>query len=85
MMRKLRTPYNAGPWQRFFMGDAYLKNRDQIINVGVIGHGHAEDTKLLGGSGGMLPWKNFEILNPQFAGNALKLSILPPPRYFVSF
>ena len=33
----------------------------------------------------MLPRNNFEILDPRTAGNALKLSILPSPRYFVSF
>ena len=42
-------------------GRAYLKNRDQIINVGMIGHESAEDTRLSGGSGGMLPRENFEI------------------------
>ena len=32
--------------------DAYLKNRDQIVNVGVIGHASAEDTKVFYGGGG---------------------------------
>ena len=49
------------------------------INVGMIGL-----ARLLGGRG-MLSRKNFEILDPQTAGNAVKLSILPSPRYFVSF
>ena len=42
-------------------GGAYLKNRDQIISVGMIGHASSKDTRVLGGSGGMLPGKNFEI------------------------
>ena len=33
------------------------------------------------GSGGMLPRKIFESLDPQIAGNLLKLSILPSPRF----
>ena len=38
---------------------AYLKNWDQIINVGMIGHANSEDTRVFfflggGGSGGML-------------------------------
>ena len=33
------------------MGGAYLKNRDQIINVGMIGHASTEDTMALGGRG----------------------------------
>ena len=37
----------------------------------MIGHANADDRKLLGGS-----WENFKILDPQIAGNALKLSIL---------
>ena len=41
------------------------------IIVEVIGHANADDRELLGGS-----WKNFKILDPQIAGNALKLSIL---------
>ena len=40
---------------------AYLKNRNQIINVGMIGHASDEATWLLGGSKGMLPRKKFEI------------------------
>ena len=51
----------------------------------MIGRASAKDPKLLGLSGDMLPLKNFEILDPQIAGNALKFSILPSPRYFVSF
>ena len=31
------------------------------------------------------PRKFFKILNPEIAGNALKLSILPSPDNFVSF
>ena len=53
-----------------------LKNRDQIINVGMVGHASAEDTRVLGGSGGILPRKYFEIPGPQTAGNALERSIL---------
>ena len=34
---------------------AYLKNRDQIINVGMIGHASTEDTRVLRCSGGTLP------------------------------
>ena len=45
-------------------------------NIGIIGCGSAEDIKLLGGSGSMLPPKNFEILDPQIPGCALKLPIL---------
>ena len=61
-------------------GGAYLKY--QIINAGMMGHASAEHTRLLGGSRGML-----EICYPQFAGNVLKLTILPLPwpHYFVSF
>ena len=33
------------------MGGAYLKNGVQIINVGMLGHASAEDTRLLGGPG----------------------------------
>ena len=40
------------------------------------GHASAEDTR---------PWEIFEIWDPQNAENALKLTILPSPRYFVSF
>ena len=40
-------------------GVAYPKYPNQIINVGTIGHTSAEDTRLLGGSGSMLPRKNF--------------------------
>ena len=40
------------PVTRIFHGGVtYLKNRDQIITVGIIGHASAEDTKLLGGGG----------------------------------
>ena len=28
----------SGSSQEFFVGGAYLKNRDQIINIGMIGH-----------------------------------------------
>ena len=76
------------PVTRIFHGGvAYLKNRDQIITVGIIGHASAEDTKLLGGGGsaGMLLRQHFEIFDPQIAVNILKVSILPLPRYFVSF
>ena len=55
------------------MGGTYLKNRDQIIYVGMIGHGSAKDTRL------------FEILDHQIAGNVMKLSIQLSPHYFVSF
>ena len=43
---------------------AYLKNRDQFVNVGVIGHASAEDTKVFyGGSGrGQLPRKILKFL-----------------------
>ena len=33
------------------MGGAYLKNWDQLINVGMIGHADVEDIRLLGGGG----------------------------------
>ena len=36
------------------------------------------------GSGCKCPQKNFENLDPQIAGNTLKLSIPLLPRYFVS-
>ena len=42
-------------------GGAHLKNRDQIINVGMAGRASAEDTKVSMGLGGLLPRKNFEI------------------------
>ena len=32
-------------------GGAYLKNRNQIINVGMIGHASSEDERVLGGPG----------------------------------
>ena len=41
--------------QSFWWGSAYVKNPDQIINVGMIGHANSEDTGILGGSGSMLP------------------------------
>ena len=44
-------PASRGLYPEFFMGAAYLKNRNQINNVGMIGHSSAEDIKLLGGSG----------------------------------
>ena len=47
------------------------------------GHASAEDTRVLGGLGAYSPQKNFENRDPQIAGNKLKLSILPTPRYFV--
>ena len=62
-----------------------MKNWDQKINLVMIDHASAEDTRLLGGSGDMLPQKMFEILGPQIAGNVWKLSILSSQRYFVSF
>ena len=62
---------------------AYLRNRNQENNVGMLGHASAKDTRLWGGSGDMVPRKNFEIWNPQIARNALKLSILPTQRYFI--
>ena len=31
--------------QDFLWGGAYLKNREQIINVGLIGHASREDTR----------------------------------------
>ena len=67
-------------------GSVYLKNRDQIIGiVCMIGSASSENTRVLGGVGGMLPRKilKFEVL--KLAGNALKLSIPTSPRYFVSF
>ena len=33
------------------MGGAYLKNWDQLINVGMIGRADVEDIRLLGGGG----------------------------------
>ena len=42
---------------------AYLKNRDQIDNVGMIGHASSEDTWVLGESGGMLPQKILKFEN----------------------
>ena len=52
-----------------------LKNQNQIINAGMIGHVSAEHTELLEGSGACSPGKN--ILIPQTAANALKLLFLP--------
>ena len=47
--------YHKPRSQDFFLwGDAYLNNRDQIINVGKIGHASAED---IGESEGIVPWK----------------------------
>ena len=57
-------------------GFAYPSNWDQTINVGILGHASAKDTKILGRFEDIIPWKNFEILHPQKAGNVLKLSIL---------
>ena len=54
--------------RNFHGGVAYLKNRDQIITVGIIGHASAEDTKLLGGGGG-----GPRVCSP---GNILKFLIL---------
>ena len=34
-------------------GGAYRKNRDQIINVGMTVHASSEDTRVLGGCGGI--------------------------------
>ena len=42
----------------------------------MVGHASAEDTRVLGGSGGIPPRKYFEIPGPQTAGNALERSIL---------
>ena len=44
-------PASRGLYPEFFMGAAYLKNRNQINNVGMIGHSSAEEIKLLGGPG----------------------------------
>ena len=72
-----------GPYPGYFYSGVYLKNRDQIINGGMISHASTENTRILGGSGGILtPGKS---LNPQIIGNTLKLSILPSPGCFVSF
>ena len=38
-------------------GGVYIKNRDQLINVGMARHAIAEDTRLLGRSGAFLPGK----------------------------
>ena len=51
----------------------------------MIGRASAEDIRLLGGLGGMLSVKNFEVCDSQIAGNALQLSIIPSPGYFVLF
>ena len=51
------------------------------MNVAMIGHGSVEGTNLLGGVGGMHPKNKDEILDPQIAGNALKLSSLLSPHY----
>ena len=48
-------------------GDAYLKNQDQTFNIGMIG------TRFLWVPGGILAWKHFEVLDPNIAGNAIKL------------
>ena len=60
-------------------GGAYPNNWDQTINVGILGHASAKDTKVLGRFEDIIPWKNCEILHPPKAGNALKLSILLSP------
>ena len=60
-------------------GCVYLKNRDQIINVGIIGHASTEDTRV------SRCRYSFEVYDPQIAGNVQKFSTLPTPRYFVSF
>ena len=58
---------NDSPYLGFFMGVGgsyimYLENREQIRNnVGMIGHTSSEDTQVLGGFGGMLYTKTFEI------------------------
>ena len=36
------------PVARIFHGDAYLKNRDQIINIGMIGHASTKDIGVWG-------------------------------------
>ena len=58
-----------GPYPGFFIGEggwvgAHLNNRDQVNNVGMIGHASVEDTRLLGGSrsGDNVPQNNFEII-----------------------
>ena len=50
---------NGRPIARIFHGGGgvYIKNRDQLINVGMAGHTIAEDTRLLGRSGAFLPRK----------------------------
>ena len=72
------------------MGGAFITSRTGTkqlkINVGMIGHASSKDTQLLGGSGTCSPKKilKFEILK-LLAGNALKMSVLPPPCYFVLY
>ena len=63
----------VGSAYRYTRG-AYLKNWDQIIHVGINSSCKCRRHR-----------KHFEILDPQIAVNALKLSILPLWRYFVSF
>ena len=46
---------STGQYPGFFIGGAYLKNRDQIINVGRIGHASSKDARLLGKSGHASP------------------------------
>ena len=64
-----------GPYPGYFYRGVYLKNRDQIINGGMISHASTENTRILGGSGGILTpekslnlrsldyWKYIEIVN----------------------
>ena len=62
-------------------GGAYLKNRDKINRP----YKYRRHKAFIGRSEGMLPSEKCEVYDPQIARNALKISILPSPLYFVSY
>ena len=66
---------------------AYIKNQDQIVNVGMIGHASSKDTRVLGERGpGHAPLEKFwNLRTPNYRKSEIKLSILPSPHYFISF
>ena len=65
----VRNGYIDVTWQAFSWGAAYLNNRYQIINVGMIGHASCEDTGTLGGTVACYPGK-FRNLR---SSNSLKM------------
>ena len=65
---------------------ACLKNRDQTVNIGMIGHVSADDTcKAFRGIRGILDRKILEILDPTNCWKCIELLILPSPGYIVLF